>query len=269
MTGRRLADWLWLPIVLVFCVPVLLHVTSHHGLDAATEQGSLVLGRTGLDSLLAGSIGKPVIVNLWATWCTPCVGELPHIDRVHSSMEGAVMAIAVDIGDPDIANLLEFREEVNLAMPMVWLDAVEVEALKRDWELADVLPITIILDTSGKETGRVLGSRSEEFFLEAVSGALIEDPGSEAPESDGLHIIVAGDPSDSLTAALLEVALDLAGEDGVEAFDPTDPAGVSELSARFLPLTGSPYAQPCVGDACGRLSRTVEDLVASVESLIP
>jgi len=68
VTGRRLTDWLWLPIVLVFCVPVILHVVSHHGMDAAAEQGSLVEGRSGLDSLLADPLGRPVILNFWATW---------------------------------------------------------------------------------------------------------------------------------------------------------------------------------------------------------
>jgi thiol-disulfide isomerase/thioredoxin len=261
-------EWLWLPIVALFLVPVAVHVSTHSGVESPVAQGSLIIGRDGLDSLLSEAAGdRPVIVNFWATWCTPCVAELPHLDRVQASLGGSVLAVAVDLGDPELGKLLEFREAVTLSMPVVWLDEQEAAALKEEWGLPDVLPVTVFLDATGTETGRALGSRSEEYFRETILGMQPPDTLSSVPDSEGLHIVVAGDPSDSLTAALLDAAIGLAGEAGVDRFDPSIPSDREELESRFLPLDGMPYAQPCIGTSCGRISRTVGDLISTVNAL--
>lgn len=257
-------------MVALFLIPVAVHVATHSSPEQALVQGSLILGRAGLDSLLGDAAGtRPVIVNFWATWCAPCVAELPLIDRVYASLNGSVQAIAVDIGDPDPDRLLNFRGSVRLTMPVVWLNPLEASMLKEEWGLPDVLPVTVFLDAAGTETTRALGSRSEEYFRETVSDA--QPPGTSASSSEPgrLHIVVVGDPSDSLTAALADAAVELAGEEGVERFDPSVPADLAELESRRLPLDDAPYAQPCIGTACGRISRTVQNLIATVEALIP
>jgi len=270
MNHRGYLEWLWLPMILLFLIPVAIHVSTHSSIESPAVQGSLITGRDGLDSLLSEAAGKrPVIVNFWATWCTPCVAELPHIDRVHSSLDGAVLAIAVDIGDPDLGSLLDFREAVTLSLPVVWLDEREAAQLKEEWGLPDVLPVTVFLDATGSESGRALGARSEEYFLETVRGIQPPDTVTPVSDSEGLHIVVAGDPSDSLTAALLDAAIELAGEEGVDSFDPSLPSDREELESRYLPLEGMPYAQPCIGTSCGRISRTVEDLTSTVNALTP
>jgi hypothetical protein len=78
---------------------------------------------------------------------------------------------------------------------------------------------------------------------------------------------VVGSPGDSLTEALLEAAVREAGEDGVTFLDPSDPADSMILDSLSLPGGGWPYAQPCVGPACGRPVHTVEDLMEAVELL--
>ena len=54
----------------------------------------------GEDASLADFRGKPLLVNLWATWCAPCVKELPTLDRLSRSNGGAlrVLAISQDMG---------------------------------------------------------------------------------------------------------------------------------------------------------------------------
>lgn len=270
MSPGRWLDRLWMLPVVILLLPVVIHAVRHSSAEGSTEQGRLILGRAGLDSLLAAASGhRPVLVNFWATWCTPCVAELPHIDAVRSSLEGGIEAVAVDIGDPDPGTLLDFREEVRLSMPVVWLDAGEAAALKEEWDLPDVLPVTVLLSADGAETARALGSRSEAYFREIVDGAAPPGPAESPGGGDGLHIVVVGASSDSLTAALLAAALALAGEEGVDRFDPALPADRAELEARFLPLDVTPYAQPCIGSACGRLARSAEELAATVETLTP
>ncbi len=268
MLYTRLRSLLWIPVVLVFLIPVLKYAGSHGTESEPVTQGLLLVGRDALDSLLISSEGKPVIVNFWATWRTPCVGELPHIDEVYRSMEDEIVAIAVDIGDPELETLLEFRSVFKLSMPVVWLSENDAEVLKREWKLADVLPITLIYDACGNEIRRVAGTRDEEFFRSAVSGEIIEDTILiEDPPDLVLHVNVVGFATDSLTEILLQTAIELAGSGGVDFFDPSIPLDSMEIEALFLPETGYPYAQACIGGACGRPARTPDELLQAVETL--
>jgi thiol-disulfide isomerase/thioredoxin len=264
---RGPGDLLWVPLLLVLLVPVALRLGQHREYLPDQAPGPLIQGRAGLDSLLADAGGKVVIVNFWATWCTPCVGELPSIDRISRTMADSVVAVAVDIGDPDMEKLLSFREGMVLSLPMVWLPPGEVEALKRDWDLSDLIPVTVFLDPDGDEYLRVSGTREEDFFREAVlSGAGCIMP-ADSSTAECLHVNVVGPPDDPLTGELLDLALELAGPGHVDLFDPTLPGDLEMMRTLYLPETGYPYAQACVGTACGRPSSTREELLESVETL--
>ncbi|MFO8184354.1 MAG: redoxin family protein [Candidatus Aegiribacteria sp.] len=268
MRYRKPVDYLWIFLVLVFLYPAIRYGSSPDAVGQSVEQGPLFEGRAALDSLVEQARGRPVIINFWATWCSPCVGELPHIDNVYRSMEGDVEALAVDIGDPRLETLLGFREEFTLSMPVIWLSRGEAAALKRDWELPDVLPVTIILDGEGNETVRAAGARDESFFLSAVSGAAVMPPDTVVDSEPELHLNVVGPPSDSMTILLHETSVELAGPESVDLFDPSSPLDSMAMEELYLPFTGFPYAQPCVGDACGRIARTPEELLLIVESLL-
>lgn len=68
---------------------------------------------------IADFAGKPYLVNMWATWCTPCVKELPSLEAFQKAYEGriGVVAIAMEPGRPlkDIAGFLEKRKVGNFA----------------------------------------------------------------------------------------------------------------------------------------------------------
>ncbi len=269
MSGyRNFRDFGWVLIILLFLYPVV-RFSSHGGVShEALQQGPLLTGRGSLDSLIQDARGRPVIVNFWATWCTPCVSELPHIDEVYRSSNGEVRALAVDIGDPRLETLLDFRESFNLSMPVIWLSTAEVENLKREWDLPDLLPVSVILDSQGNETVRAAGTRDAEFFSCAVRGEEVQQPDTVCGDDLHLHINVVGAPSDPMTALLMQQAVELGGVDAVDRFDPTERADSLSMEENHLPFTGFPYAQPCIGSACGRLARTPEDLVLVVESLL-
>jgi len=265
----KFKDFLWIPLVLVFLFPVIRYTTGHSAPDnIQVVQGPLVAGRESLDSLLTVNTGRPVIVNFWATWCTPCVGELPHIDEVCRSMEGEIAAIAVDLGDPEIETLLSFREGFNLSLPVVWLNESDALLLKDEWNLSNVLPITVVFDSEGNEIARAVGARDEDYFRDAVSGALppVADVDSQVVEQV-LHINVVGFSDDSLAAALMSTAVELAGEESVDFYDPSIPSDSLKIEELYLPNSGFPYAQPCVGSACGQPVRTPEALYQAIENL--
>jgi thiol-disulfide isomerase/thioredoxin len=102
---------------------------------------------------VAEASGKPVLVNLWASWCAPCVKELPTLDAL-SRKEGApkVIAVSEDIGDR--ASVDAFLEQHGAKQVEAW----------RDPEMAlssalgvQVMPTTIYYDASGHEVWRYVG----------------------------------------------------------------------------------------------------------------
>lgn len=271
--GRTLRDWLWVPLVLVFLVPMALVVASKHTDEPAFEEtGPLLEERGALDSLLQASSGRRVLVNLWATWCTPCIGELPHLARVRDSLYPSVEVVAVSVGDPDVGVVRRFHSRAALPLPMVWLDAEDARRLLDEWEVADVLPVTVALGPGGREESRVAGARSLAFFMAMARDG---DVDSLAVSEDGdggdhgpLHVNVVGPPDSPETTALLEEAVRLAGEEGVDLYDPGDPAESAAMDSLMLPRLDVPYAQPCVGSACGRPSTTPSMLAETAAGLL-
>ncbi len=69
---------------------------SGNGSSNVTHIG--ITGADGKPTSLADLKGTPLVVNMWATWCSPCVNEMPALDQVASSSTG-VTVIGVNVGD--------------------------------------------------------------------------------------------------------------------------------------------------------------------------
>ncbi|MBD3276803.1 MAG: redoxin family protein, partial [Candidatus Aegiribacteria sp.] len=248
--------------------PVIRYSSGHgESSNDTVVQGPLLTGRQSLDSLLADGLGNRVVVNFWATWCTPCVAELPHIDRAYRESQSDVTVVAVDIGDPRLETLMDFREDFVLTIPVVWLSQGEAQALKDEWGLPDLLPVTVVLDADGTEIERISGSRDQDFFRSLIAGEQTADTAVTAETEPELHINVVGVQNDSATVLLMEASLELAESHGVDFYDPGIPSDSAAMAGLNLPFTGFSYAQPCIGSACGRLAKTPEELKQIVESL--
>lgn len=103
----------------------------------------------GKPATLASFRGKPVLVNLWATWCAPCVKELPTLDRAAEKIR--VVAISQDMDGA--AKVRPFLEQRRLARVEPYLDP----KLSLGTAFAANLPITILYDAGGKEVWRRTG----------------------------------------------------------------------------------------------------------------
>jgi thiol-disulfide isomerase/thioredoxin len=108
-------------------------------------------GRT-LD--MAGLKGQPVLLNLWATWCAPCVVEMPMLDDLAQELDGAVRVVTVsqDLGTPD--RITRFFDQGGFKRLEPWLDPDGAVGLAAE---SQVLPTTILYDAEGREVWRVVG----------------------------------------------------------------------------------------------------------------
>ncbi len=99
--------------------------------------------------------GRIVVLNLWATWCTPCVAEMPTLDRLQERLarHGAVVvALSLDHGGPDTVQ--EFYDEHEIENLDVYVDPTM--RAQGDFNVLG-LPTTIVIDRDGRERGRVSG----------------------------------------------------------------------------------------------------------------
>lgn len=257
---------LWIPVTILLLLPVPVVLLAHPVTIGSGVNGELFTGLSALDSLLAEASGRPVLLNFWATWCGPCVRELPELEGLALEMGEAAVFIAVDIGDPDLATLENFREGNPVGLTVVWLDPGEASLAAERYSLADVLPITVVLDGNGAETVRAAGARNIGWFRSALAGA---SPGElpEPLEQTGVHVYVVGSISDPAVSEMVQAALEIAGEDGYDFLDPMVSADSLLMEEAYLPMSGWPYAQLCVGGACWPPVFSAEDLAASYEDM--
>lgn len=121
-------------------------------------------GRDGGVFTLSQHRGKPVIVNFWATWCTPCCGELPYFDRLflEHSEEVTVIAIHTALVTDDVEAYLA---DQSYQLPFA-LDATG-EVLQ-SFGGSTMLPQTVVIDPDGIIVYNAVGSVTYPF-LEKVA----------------------------------------------------------------------------------------------------
>ncbi len=112
-------------------------------------------GADGRDVSLNDYAGRPLLVNLWATWCAPCKAEMPTLDALAELEEGRVSVIAVsqDLnGRKPVRQFFESASIVNLE-PLTDPDNRLLAAIGGN----PALPVTILYDSQGREVWRVTG----------------------------------------------------------------------------------------------------------------
>ncbi len=115
---------------------------------------------------LSGLRGKPVLLNFWASWCGPCVFEMPFLQEIHEewSDKGLVL-LAVDIGESS-SQVEEFIQSQGLTLPVL-LDTKEEVA--RKYNIRGI-PTTFFIDKDGIIQGVQIGAfRSKAQIEESLN----------------------------------------------------------------------------------------------------
>ncbi len=113
------------------------------------------IGKDGERVELADFKGKVVLLNLWATWCAPCVKEMPSLDALQARLGGdrfEVVALSLDRGGRSVVE--PFLAKLGVRNLAIYLDpqSTAMGAFKPRG-----LPTTVIIDREGYEVGRLEG----------------------------------------------------------------------------------------------------------------
>ncbi|MGE3303827.1 MAG: TlpA family protein disulfide reductase [Hyphomonadaceae bacterium] len=138
------------------------------------QPATAFLDATGAKRTLADWRGKVVVVNLWATWCAPCVHEMPTLAALADELRakgGEVLAISVDKEPEAASKTLAQLSGGKLAFYNEPTYAIAFDAQ------APGFPVTIIYDKQGRELARVSGGADwtagapKELVLKAMQGS--------------------------------------------------------------------------------------------------
>jgi thiol-disulfide isomerase/thioredoxin len=114
---------------------------------------------------LAAERGKWVIVNYWATWCGPCIKEMPDISRFVAAHGKDVAAIGLAYDDSDTADIKAFLAKHPVAYPVA---QVHLDSPPKDFDEPRGLPTTWLIGPDGKVAKRFVGTVNEASLGAAI-----------------------------------------------------------------------------------------------------
>lgn len=135
--------------------------------NAARAADFTLTDSTGKIHKLSQYKGKWVLVNFWATWCPPCLAEIPDLNELHEDKKNnmAVFGIALQYANPK--QVIDFAEGLMVSYPIVLGNPKIASQIGP----VDGLPTTYLYNPQGKLVAHQLGPITKEAVVEFIRGA--------------------------------------------------------------------------------------------------
>ena len=130
------------------------------------------LDSLGLAKLITERNGKALFLNVWATWCVPCVEEFPDLVKLHHAFAGRpveIVGVSVDFDDEIESKIIPFLKKQNVPF-RVYVASFNrqedfINGVNRSWSGA--LPASLIIDAKGERKWFLVGKGTfDQFRLE-------------------------------------------------------------------------------------------------------
>jgi len=136
----------------------------------AGDDSVRVVGIADVQEFIGRHRGEVIVINVWATWCVPCVEEMP--DLVTLSREDHVRVVGISIDDPEEihSKVVPFLRKHAVPYPVFVKaaggDEAFINALNKDWTGA--VPATFLYDTAGRQRKMLVGKQTHASLRKAV-----------------------------------------------------------------------------------------------------
>jgi thiol-disulfide isomerase/thioredoxin len=101
--------------------------------------------------------GRYVLVNLWATWCGPCINELPSLVRLQAELpQDKITVLPLDLEKHEAQKVVEFLERTKIEGLPIYIDR-DFSAMRSF--AANELPLTVLIDSEGRVVARAAGEQ--------------------------------------------------------------------------------------------------------------
>ena len=120
--------------------------------------------------------GKVVVLNFWATWCPPCIEEMPSLEKLHEALASKGLAVVAVSVDERFSDIERFVDEWNLTFTVLHDNGMKVSRSYQTFKY----PETYIIDRNGRLKSKVVGERdwvAPSVIRDLV--ALLNAPSSE------------------------------------------------------------------------------------------
>lgn len=113
-------------------------------------------GSDGQTQALSQWRGKALVVNFWATWCAPCVEEMPELVQLQTELTPENIQI-LGIGIDSFDNIKEFAAKYHISYPLYVGDVSATEVTRKLGNQSGGLPFTVLIDAKGEVRKTYLG----------------------------------------------------------------------------------------------------------------
>lgn len=108
----------------------------------------------GVSQDMARFLGKPLVLNFWATWCPPCVKEMPDLNALNAKHPGvAFLGLAIDTE----SNVRKFLEKIPVDYDVMMAGKGGMRLMRELGNRQGGLPFTLVFDARGRVSQRILG----------------------------------------------------------------------------------------------------------------
>ncbi len=159
-----LAAYLSIAVVIAYLIAGSQAPTLAVGVRAPVDQNIVRLN--GANTTFRRMLTKPMVINFWATWCPPCLKELPVLSKVAQKFKNEVVFVGAALSS-DLEEIAALKKQFLLNYELIAIN----DALADIWH-ARSLPTTYVLDAKGMIVWATAGVVTEDELGEAIRAVL-------------------------------------------------------------------------------------------------
>ncbi len=115
--------------------------------------------------------GQPIVLDFWATWCPPCVRELPILEEIYGHLKDQGLLIVAVSSDRDVQEVKRYLQDHPVSFTVLWLDPRSAESERVDEEYGIVaIPRTLYISSDWIITADTTGLHPKKDIVAAIRG---------------------------------------------------------------------------------------------------